>query len=355
MAFERLTGKKVFINGVHAGAEYDFGLVCKHFGIECVAGNSSEPKEDHLRIKPRIPGWEIPQISEETLSSITKLECNGDEFKDADFIFIVNPADFQERMPYFSGFKPVIMYLSGQWISSQLLKLIDYMNHQYESAQICNIAVCCYSKAELTFLKHELRPELHGRVGYVSFFKKLEEYPFGQWDRREHFVYTSTHSPHRRGKFGKDAMFPEWIQVAKKFDIILSGMGTEDIGGLGCLPFEELVHRYQTCRCYVTVPAWPAPLVINLAEAMLCGAPVAFFDNDGGAQGEGIFEGNVGCLSSDPEVISRYVAECLASDDFCEEQSELCAAKARDMFDFDKNVTVWGSVLDSLLNETILK
>lgn len=89
----------------------------------------------------------------------------------------------------------------------------------------------------------------------------------------------------------------------------------------------------------------PAPMTMSLAEAMTTGCPTAAYDNGCGIAEEGVFSAGVGLCSSDPTELRSYLRKLLREPSFAKEQSEACAARAREFFSWEDARDAWREVI----------
>jgi len=57
----------------------------------------------------------------------------------------------------------------------------------------------------------------------------------------------------------------------------LYGNQSEFAGGLGTVPFDQLVSKYKTCGCYFSIGSPPATVTYNFLEAWMTGTPIVAF------------------------------------------------------------------------------
>lgn len=342
---------RAFIHSVHASLEHDVGDIFRELGVQVVQGNNACGHEE----RPNIPGYTDHRYTDELQARVNTMSCRPEDFEGTNFIFMMNTDDFQHRVPYMAKFRPVIVYLFGQHTDVQLAEFAGRMNVQWEKKGTPNIFAACYSKVEYDFLKPRLCTEIHHHLHYIRFGKRLEHYdPWHKNPRstskvnssvRLPFVFTASNSIHRRGD---GCGWPQLQQIRNKVPHILTGNDTQEVGGTGRVTFDELRQLYWTCGAYVTFPAWPAPIVMNMQEAMLSGCPTAFYDNGQGAKEEGIFNDGVGCLSSDVGALLEYVQHCLRDKEFQKDQSQRCQERAIEMWEFSRQLPGWITLFSEL-------
>lgn len=349
-------GKCLFIS-CHASLEWDIAEIFKTLGVQVVKANNACGHEE----RPNIPGYTDHDFTDDLRARVNTMSCNESDFEGTNFIFLMNTDDLPHRVAYFAKFRPVIIYVFGQHVSLQLDELAGKMNNQWEKKRTPNIFTVCYARREYEYLKSRLATEVLNHLYYIRFAKKLEHYyPWRAndscWDdnslhfpgeppMRLPFVFTASNSIHHRGD---GCGWPQLRELRTKFPHILTGNDTQEVGGTGRITFEELLNFYWTCGAYVTFPAWPAPMVLNMMEAMLSGCPTAFYDNGMGAQDEGIFNDGVGCLSSDLGQLEEYCKRALKDKGFQKEQSEKCQQRAIEMWEFNRQLPAWEALFGEL-------
>lgn len=337
------------MHSVHASLEHDLGDVLRELGITVVKANNDR---EHTE-RPNIPGYTDMDYGDELRARVNTMSCRLEDFDGTNFIFLFNTDDVQHRVAYMAKFRPVIVYLFGQHTDIQLAEFAGKMNVQWEKKGTPNIFAVCYSKVEYDFLKPRLCTEIHQHLFHIRFAKRLEHY--APWyhgiihpipkPMRLPFVFTASNSIQNRGD---QCGWPQLQMVRGKLPHILTGHETEAVQGTGRVTFDELRQLYWTCGAYVTFPAWPAPMVMNMMEAMLSGCPTAFYDNGRGAKEEGLFNDDVGCLSSDVNSLIEYCKRCLKDKGFQKEQSEKCQQRAIEYFEFSRIIPQWQALFSEM-------
>jgi glycosyltransferase involved in cell wall biosynthesis len=329
---------RVFYNSCHASIEYDICSIFRHLGMTITRGNLDRSHDE----RPAIPGYNDNQdYGDEIRNRVDALACIESDFENCDMIFMINPADFHWRIEHFARFRPVVMYLNGQWVENQLDELAGKINGQHDRGEQPRIWVAVYTKHEEDYLRKRVHTQLHDRIHHIRFCKRIEDYvgPSGTPSQlhRQQFIYTTCNDIHNRGD---SCYWKEWKEIVPGLPYVLSGRNTEQVEGKGLLPFDELRLNMRQCAAYMGVPCYPAPLVLNVVEAMCAGAPVAFYDNQRGIKGEGIFEG-VGCLSDNTGTLRNFLKRCLEDKPFREDQSAKSLARAKEFFAFETQVEKW--------------
>lgn len=329
---------RIFYNSSHASIEYDMCSIWKHLGMQVVTGNMDRTFEE----RPEIPGFSGFDFGEEVRARVNSLTCVESDFSGTDMIFMINPSDFHHRIAHFAKFRPVCMYLAGQWVDKQLDELAGNINGQLDRGEQPRIWVAVYSKVEEEYLRPRIYKQLQDRIHHIRFAKKFEDYApwYGIHDapERHNHIYTTCNDLKARSKA---CNFEEWQEVVKGFNHRLSGRRSDEIGGLGLVPFSQMRQEMWDCAAYMGVPCWPAPLVLNMVEALCSGCPVAFYDNGRGAAHEGIFDHGVGCCSSEIAGLRSYLHRCLNDKAFQREQSAMALERAREFFKFETQVEKW--------------
>lgn len=362
----------VFVHSCHASLEYDTSRVLQHIGLTVPRSNSDRGAFE----RPAVIGYNDQDFGEEIRGRVQSLTCREEDFEGCDYILMFNPADFHMRLLHFAQFRPTVMILHGQWIERQLDELAGAMNKLVEEGKPCRGWIACYTRREETELLKRLRSDLHGHVRHIRYAKDFAEYyPWkdpetfrrykeaindalftGNTKHRElkvqefsparmPFIYTSVHSMKERAEA---CCYEQWKQIVKDLPHLFSGRRSEEDGGMGLITFMEQRQLYRTCGVYVSVPAWPAPWVLNANEAMCSGAPIAYFDNDRGIAEEGIFDNDVGCCSKDPAKLREYTIKCLKDEGFRAEQSAKVLARSIEFFDFETQCGKWVSLFNDM-------
>lgn len=331
---------RIFYNSCHASIEHDFCLIWKHLGMTIAKGNMDRSFEE----RPPIEGYSGVDYGDDIRGRVDSLTCREEDFDGCDMIFMINPADFQNRIGHFAQFRPTCMYLNGQWIPRQLDELASKINGQWDRGEQPRIWVAVYTKREEAYLRARTHTQLQDRIHHIRFAKRFEDYyPWkfgaeGSPPERKPFIYTTCNDIHNRAEA---CNWSEYQEVVKDLPRILSGRNTNHVGGQGLVPFDQLKQQMRECSGYMGVPCWPAPLVLNVVEAMMSGAPVAFYDNGQGVAEEGIFEDGVGCCSKDIAGLRSFLQRCLNEPSFRDDQSAKSLQRASELFDFNKQVEKW--------------
>jgi hypothetical protein len=331
---------RVMLNSSHASLEHDVCQLFQHLGMTVANGNMDRSYEE----RPCIPGYSGFDFGEEVRTRMNSLTCEERDFDGCDMIMFFNPSDFHHRIAHFAKFRPVVMYLVGQWLDKQLDEMCGAINGQVDRKEQPRIWVACYSKREENYLRPRIYKELQDRVHHIRFAKKLEDYCPWSLDgskapERSEFIYTTCNDIHRRAE---SCVFHEWEKVIDGLPFELSGRNTQEVpGGKGLLPFDTIRKKMRECAAYMGVPCWPAPIVLNMIEAMMSGAPIAFYDNQRGIKDEALFDGDVGCCSHDISALRSFCNLCLRTKSFREDQSAKSLQRAKEFFEFKQQAEKW--------------
>lgn len=330
---------KCFFFSCHASLEHDIGDLLRELGITIVKANNDR---EHTE-RPCIPGFTDKDYGDELRARVNTMSCRPEDFDGTNFIFMMNTDDLQHRVAYMAKFKPVIVYVFGQHMPLQLDELAGKINNQIDKGITPNIFVVCYARREYEYLKPRFYTELHRRLFYIRFAKRLEHYSLNL--ERLPFAFTASNSIQNRGD---GCGWPQLRELRTKIPHILAGHETEQVGGTGRISFDDLRKLFATCGVYLSFPAWPAPLVMNLFESGLAGCPVAFYDNGQGAADEGLFNDGVGCLSSDTSVLLDYCRRCLKDRDFRGEQSVKVQQRFTEFYEFNRQIPQWQALFSDM-------
>ncbi len=332
---------RVLLNSCHASLEWDMAQIFQHLGMTIVNGNMNRSHDE----RPLIPGYGGFDYGDEARHRFNTLTCIESDFDGIDMVFYFNPSDFHHRAAHFSKLaKSVVLYVNGQWIDLQLEELAGTLNSQWEKGIQPNIWVVVYTKREENFLRPRVHTQLQDRIHHIRFAKKISDYR-NPIIPRQPYIYTTCHDIHRRAE---SCNWSEYQGATKGFARKLSGRNTQEVGGQGLISFDLMRQQMRECGAYMGVPCYPAPLVLNVVEAMCSGAPVAYFDNNRGIAEEGIFEGGVGKCSSHYPDLHEFLSKCLTDAKFREAQSMASLQRAREFFDFDKQVKKWETVFRAM-------
>lgn len=337
---------RILFNSIHASLAFDMADIFKTLNMEIVKWNCDRSFDE----RPRIPGVMYEDYGDELRHKIESKTCTEKDFDGIDMVFLMNPSDFDARIPHLAGFRPTVGYLHGQWLPKQLDGLALSMNANP------NLWMVVYSKIEEEQLGMRLHGSAKDRMVHIRFAKRFTHfYPWidsetlqqaklenpslpDQPPERAIWIYTSCMSIHRRGD---SCCWQELQKIREGFHFILSGRHTEEVDGQGLIPFEQLIRQYQTCGAYMGVPAWPAPIVLNMIEAMCSGAPVAYYNNRQGIDQEGIFNDGVGSCSDNIEGLRSFLRRCLDDKAFQQDQTRRSLERAKEFFDFRTQIKKW--------------
>jgi hypothetical protein len=358
MTSAKLSGN-VFLHSVHASLEWNLCHLLRHCGLRLAEANCDLSHS----VRPLIPGYTDRTYSPELSRRVETLSCRVEDFDGCDFILMMNPGDFQDRVVHFAKFRPTIVYINGQWLPHQMDTLAAAMNAELNRRGSPRIYAAVYTIYEEEYLKARVHRELHSHIRYLRFPMDFRWYhPWFYAEKtgkrveglapapplRCPFVYTSCNRIHVRAQ---ECQYADWLAITAGFPYMLSGDRTEQIGGMGLVEFDQLRQLYWTCGVYCGVPCWPAPLVMNMVEAMCAGAPIVYLDNDQGIAGEPIFKNDVGCLTRDVSVARDFIARVLRDKAFAAEQSRQSLERAWELFEFHRQAEQWREFFALVLRE----
>ncbi len=330
---------RVFLHSVHASLEFDFCQIFQALGMTLARGNMNRSYEE----RPCIPGYNDQDYGDAIRERVDNMSCILSDFDGCDMIMIMNPADFHRRVVHFSTFRPTVCYVNGQWIDEQMDELAKAINGVVDGPEHPRIWAAVYSKVEEDYLRKRVKKEFQERIHHIRFAKKTEDY--APWivkgedaPVRENYIYTTCNDIHNRPEA---CCWLEYRQARMDLRWRLSGRNTEHVGGQGLVTFDTMRKQMRECAAYIGVPCWPAPIVLNMIEAMCSGAPVAFYDNGRGVAHEGIFNDGVGCCSKYVEGLRSFLKRCVNDKGFREDQSAKSLVRAKEFFDFDQQMQKW--------------
>lgn len=189
-------------------------------------------------------------------------------------------------------------------------------------------------------------PNYAGADAMIRFGKEPSEW--GGWHGFDRVVGNITQHLAQRGAA---CGYPFWQDATEDLPTRPAGPGSEAIGGLGQLEYEEMREYLQRIRCYLYTGTIPAPYTLGLIEAMMTGVPVVSIGQEAWAQGvpwlEGLFEGGDLALmsASDPQSANRVMNRLFANEAWAIKVSELQRARAIDLFGMDGVKAQWAAFL----------
>jgi hypothetical protein len=187
-----------------------------------------------------------------------------------------------------------------------------------------------YSPAERRYFE---RHDFAGEDALIRFGKYPADY--GPWIGDEPVVGNITQHMKQRG----DACgYSFWAAATEGLSTRPAGAGSEEMGGLGLLPYPAMLDYLRHLRCYLYTGTTPASYTLGLIEAMLSGVPVVSIGPEawggrwGGAE---LFEGHeITEVSQDEPCVARDQLRWLLNvPDEAKAQSGLIRNRALDLFD----------------------
>ncbi len=76
--------------------------------------------------------------------------------------------------------------------------------------------------------------------------------------------------------------------MREQVPVILSGKGTQDVGGLGEVTEAQMHDLMRHAPCFISFGTAPAAFVMTQMEAWCAGCPTVIYDNGFGIAGEGL-------------------------------------------------------------------
>lgn len=268
-----------------------------------------------------------------------------EDLKDIDFIYLMNFGNIDNVARYYSSLgKPVIIHMFGQYNIPLAKQLIDLMN------EAPNVHIACYSQTEYLLYKQVSQPfpNVMDRITVIRF--GLDTNLFSGWTGEIEKVYTTCNDIHNRGG---GCAWDQYKKITNDLPSVLSGRNTEQpkAGGIGLVSYEELVANYKSYRAYLSMGTYPAPWVLNLMEACLTGAPVAFWDHGTGIQNEGLLssDGSVGLYSNNVDTVKGYLNKALNDYDWAKDQGQKIRQNALRLFDQQVVANQWKEFLTKIV------
>jgi glycosyltransferase involved in cell wall biosynthesis len=188
-------------------------------------------------------------------------------------------------------------------------------------------------------------PHYAGEDALIRFGKYPEDW-YG-WTGEDAVVGNITQNLADRG----DAVgYSFWQAATDGLQTRPAGPGSEKIGGLGELPYDEMREYLRRCRAYLYTGTQPAQYTLGLIEAMMTGTPVVSIHPQAYGRGtwlDDVFEGHeiAGFGSDDAAEAGRYVGHFLEDEVLAKDASSMQRARAIDLFDANAIAEQWREFL----------
>ena len=299
---------KLFIQSCHASLEFDYARLFNEMGHE-VHGN-----------------WDIGSKERAKVKGVTD---RNEDWHDFDFIILMQVPDYTKVMrEMLEQGKRVILSAFGQsdtWQYAELARLTNKFEHAY---------IASYSKKDLNLYEKNGASEDKSRL--IRFAKFLDD--FRPWDGSKPQAYSACNSVHLRGV---GCGWEHLSQLKQRVPIIMSGVKTDEVGGLGQVSVDKMHELFSTSACFASFGTMPAAMVLTQIEAVCAGAPLVMWDNGFGCRDEGLTQ--MVCRNVDEMVVE---IERLIKDESYRQRRHEESMAAREMFNL-KNITpLWGELIE---------
>jgi glycosyltransferase involved in cell wall biosynthesis len=126
-----------------------------------------------------------------------------------------------------------------------------------------------------------------GETALIRFGKYPEDW--GGWDGGSAAVANVTQNMVERADACNLAF---WRAATEGLPTLPAGPGSEHLGGVGTLTYDEMRDYLRAARCYLYTGTQPASYTLGLIEAMMTGVPVVSIGPDHMTWQRGLFEGH---------------------------------------------------------------
>lgn len=313
---------KIFIHSCHASLEYDQVRMFLGMG-HAVVGHFDVASTQ----RPRIPGVTDRSIP---VTQISKATLAG-----ADVVILHQCENFHLRALHYAALGvPVIVMAFGQGGNEQ---------HAFIAKQAREglpVHVAAYSATD--YHRYRGLGLTDRQVTLLHFSKRQEDYRVwtGQWP----VIYIACNSIFRRGADGTACQWPMIQKLMQEFPVVLSGIETELVGGLGEVSPAAQRNLLAQARVFLAQGTVPAAYTLGLVEACMAGTPVVASDNGYGIAHEG-FDIEVGRGYGD---VAQLCRRLLDNHDYARMRSAASQRTAAVYFDENNNKQKWEELLHAV-------
>jgi glycosyltransferase involved in cell wall biosynthesis len=302
---------KVFIQSCHAALEYDFARMFKDMGHD-VHGN-----------------WDIGSVERPKIAGIT--DKNSD-WHDFDFIVLMQVPKYTEVMQeMLQAGKRVILSAFGQsdtWQYTEMAKLTNRHEHAY---------IANYSLKDLKL--HASFGASEDKSRLIRFAKYLGD--FKPWSGNDPQAYSSCNSVHLRGV---GCGWEHLSQLMSKVPVVLSGVKTDEVGGLGQVSVERMHELFASSACFASFGTMPAAMVLTQIEAVCAGAPLVIWDNGFGCREEGLTR----MIHGTDDGVANEVSALISDAEYRKQRHEE-SMEAREMFNVKNIIPLWEELIERVM------
>ena len=329
----------------HAVAEYDDIRMFTEMGhnVFCPGGYQN-PRESGEGIRPPIPSAPVYPDLIEACERVRRER--GDPGPMIDWAKAALPDEVIDWADIIICHHFPERWIGGQWGRIAHKRVVwrtcGQSNPDLEAymaqARPLGLQIVRYSPKEVNL------PNYAGHDAVIRFGKDPAEY--GPWIGDNPVVGNITQHMLQRG----DACgYPFWKAATEGLPVSPAGPGSEAIGGLGTLPFDDMKDYLRHLRVYLYTGTQPASYTLGLIEAMMTGVPVVSIGPK--AFGPGwvgdVFEGHeIALLSADsPERAGGWLKQLLESKELAHALSYRGRERAIALFGKDKIKAEWAAFL----------
>lgn len=308
----------VLLLTAHSIAEYDDVRMFTDMGADVFSiGAYSDPSNPGDSMRPALPNApDHPELRERVIASRERHPGEGDAWA-IDWA----KADLD---PAILDWADVIIchHYLDRWVIPQWDRLRDhrviwrtcgqsdpYLEMAMRPLRNDGLEIVRYSpKERATF---EPLGVFAGSDRMIRFGKYPSDYP--AWHGTERFVTNVTQDLPGRGDH---VGLGFWLEATAGLPARPIGPKSEQLGGYGALPFDQMLERLAAARAYLYMGTVPASYTLGLIEAMLVGIPVVSIHPDAWFGPPDLFEGAdlAGNSARTPEEAARMLRLLLDGD-----------------------------------------
>lgn len=195
--------------------------------------------------------------------------------------------------------------------------------------------------------KEENLPYFAGQDAMIRFGKEPDEWT--GWTGEDAVVGNVTQDMKGRG----DACgYWFWVKATDGLPVSPAGPGSQEIGGVGALAYDDMRAYLRRCRAYLYTGTQPASYTLGLIEAMMTGVPVVSIGPKAFGQGtyvEELFEGHEIVANraafDDPDQARGCIDVALKYQDMAADLGAANRAQAIELFGMDAQKAEWAAFL----------
>lgn len=326
---------KIWINSCHASLEYDQVKMFQQIpGLE-ISGLfhvASTQRPKIAGITDYDPPGEVHEANKTI--NLTRAHMNN-----PDIVLVHQWPDFPQRAETFAKMGiPSIAILFGQGSPEQHAELARIAREQK------NIWLVAYALKEFSMYARLGAPL--DRLRLIRFAKDPTEFNPDAWSGNDKVCLIPCNSLHRRGACGWNLV---QILVAMKLPILICGLETEAVGGLGEISWAQYRQLLTRVRCCLSVGTIPAPYTLSLLEAICSGTPIVANDNGYGLSVEGL---NLS-TGKTAEELYALINDVLTRDDIAKNRHEHSVYLSRAFFSWEQAKRQWTQLFANIMGQEL--